>query len=268
MRVEAERVLPILGTSNLRDIGGYRTADGAEIVHRRVYRSEAVVAPGGPVSYSFFEKSQGHRYRSLGLRSVIDLRSELEISRAPTLWAEVTGARLHEIPINEGGEGADTNYIGMLLSGELEHFGAEDLGRFYIDLLQHQGKSWGRAFRVLAASAKLPALVHCAAGKDRTGVFIALVLSSLGVPDEVVVEDYALTGKLRPHRINAYADRFIAAGRDPEIARALFESPVEAMHTMLDHLSAHYGGAVSYLIAEAGVTRDDVEAVRRHLVLG
>ena len=268
MSTETDRVLSIPGTSNLRDIGGYPTSDGSEVVRQRVFRSEALVAPGGPASYSFYDRSQDHRYRGLGLRTVIDLRSAVEISRAPTAWAEATGARLCEIPINEGGEGADTNYVGMLLTGELERFDAEALGRFYLDLLERQGQNWGRAYRLLTDPGCLPALVHCAAGKDRTGVFIALLLSSLGVADNLVAEDYALTGILRPNRIDAYADRFLAAGRDPDIARALFESPAEAMLSMLEQLSEHYGGTQGYLRQEAGVTQEDLDAVRRNLVRG
>lgn len=265
--VESDRKVPIPGTSNLRDIGGYVTSSGAEVARHRLYRSEAIVAPGGPASYSFFDVQQETHYQRLGLRAIIDLRSEKEISAAPTAWVMATGAQLYEVPINEGGEGADTNYIRMLLTGELESFDADALGRFYIDLLRHRAESWGNAFRVLAGGDNLPALVHCAAGKDRTGVFIALVLSSLGVPGDVVAEDYALTGKLRPNRIDAYAERFIAAGRDPEIARALFESPDEAMGAMLDYLTAHYGGATEYLLRQAGVTRSELEAVNRNLLL-
>ncbi|MGB6243386.1 tyrosine-protein phosphatase [Gordonia sp. (in: high G+C Gram-positive bacteria)] len=261
-----DRRVPIPGTANLRDVGGYLTAGGEMVAHRRLYRSEAIVDRGGPSSYSFYDPTNEVDYRRLALRTVIDLRAAQEVSAAPTAWARACGARLYEFPIAEGGEGADTNYLKMLLTGELDRFDAVAMGRFYIDLLERRADRWGAAYRLLAEAGNLPALVHCAAGKDRTGVFIALVLSSLGVPDDDVTKDYALTDVYRPDRIDAYADRFRAVGRDPEIGRALFESPREAMTTMLDHLKAVYGGAVGYLVSRAGVDAETVTRLRHALL--
>ncbi|MBR7539997.1 tyrosine-protein phosphatase, partial [Mycobacterium tuberculosis] len=70
---------------------------------------------------------------------------------------------------------------------------------------------FGEAFRVVADPCNMPSLVHCAAGKDRTGVFTALLLSALNVPSAAIVADYTLTGILRPDRYRAYADRDVTA---------------------------------------------------------
>lgn len=222
--------------------------------------------PGGSASYAIYDAAAREQYLRLGLRAVVDLRAEQEMLRGPTAWADVSGARLVQIPIAEGGEGADTNYIRMLLDGEMDHFGVDDMSTFYIDLLERRAEQLGRAYRVVADAENLPALVHCAAGKDRTGIFVALVLSSLGVPDAFVVEDYALTGVLRPNRIDTYADRFVAAGRDPEIARLLFEAPAASMASTLAYLDAEYGGAEQYLVSRAGVDRERVDALRALLL--
>lgn len=266
-RAEACRI-PIPGTENLRDVGGYPTIDGPEVARGRLFRAEALVDPGGPPTYSFYDAELDPHYRGLRVQTVIDLRAVKEAALAPTAWARATGARLVELPIVEGGDGADTNYIRKLLTGELERFDTTDLGRFYIHLLEHRADVWGEAYRVLAEAESLPALVHCAAGKDRTGVFIALVLSSLGVPDDVVALDYSLTDVFRPNRIEAYADRFRAVGRDPESARALFESPRDAMTTMLDHLSTDYGGVHGYLSDRAGVDEATRQQVKGLLLSG
>ncbi|GGL15922.1 protein-tyrosine-phosphatase [Nocardia jinanensis] len=261
------RRIPIPGTSNLRDVGGYPTVDDRVVASGRLFRSEALVMPGGSGSYAIYDESARAEYQRLGLRTVIDLRAGQETSRAPTAWAQVCGARLVLLPVAEGGEGADTNYIRMLISGELDGFGIEDMARFYTDLLLRRAEQFGAAYRVLAEDRDLPALVHCAAGKDRTGVFTALVLSSLGVPDELVIEDYALTELLRPNRIDAYADRFTAVGRDPEIARVLFESPAAAMASTLRYLQEQYGGARGYLAEMARVPAEVVDAVCSNLLL-
>mgnify|MGYP005794405563 CR=1 FL=1 len=260
------RRIPIPGTENLRDVGGYRTADGSEVSRRHLYRAEGLIKPGGPKQYSFYDSEYDEKYRDLGVRTVIDLRAEKEATRAPSAWAIATGGRLLTFPIAEGGEGADTNFVGMLVNGQLERFDAVDMGRFYIHLLEKRSDVFGSAFRALAEADGIPALVHCAAGKDRTGVFIALVLSLLGVSHEDVARDYSLTDVYRPNRIDAYAHLFVEAGRDPEIARALFESPYDAMITMLDHLDQHHGGANGYLREMAGIDDDVVLHLKSRLL--
>lgn len=261
-----DRRIRVPGTSNLRDIGGYRTQDGRVVAHRRVLRSEALVMPGGSNSYAIYDEAADADYRGLNLRTVIDLRADGEMRRAPTAWASVCGAELVEIPIAEGGEGADTNYVRMLLAGDMKRFDVEDMTRFYIGLVERRGDLLGQAIRVLADSTRLPALVHCAAGKDRTGVLIALVLRALDVAEDDVVADFALTGILRPNRIDTYAHLFVANDRDPEIARVLFESPPESMHALLAYLDDEYGGVRGYLAGRAGVDELVVDDLKRALL--
>ncbi|OUC80292.1 tyrosine-protein phosphatase [Gordonia lacunae] len=263
---DTARRLRIPGTSNLRDIGGYRTREGRSIATNRVFRSEALVMPGGSNSYAIYDETAAEDYRNLALSTVIDLRADDEMVRAPTAWADVSGAALVEIPIAEGGEGADTNYMRMLLGGDMKRFEIEDMTRFYIGLVERRGEALGQAIRVLADATRLPALVHCAAGKDRTGVLIALLLGALDVADDDVVADFALTGILRPNRIDTYAHLFVAKDRDPEIARVLFESPPESMRALLAHLDAEYGGVRGYLAKRAGVDDEIVEDLRRALL--
>lgn len=263
---DTDRRVRVPGTSNLRDIGGYRTRDGRFVARRRVLRSEALVMPGGSTSYAIYDETAADHYRSLDLRTVIDLRAAGEIRRAPSAWAGVCGADLVEIPIAEGGEGADTNYMRMLLTGDMERFGIDDMTRFYIGLVERRGDVLGQAIRVISDPARLPVLVHCAAGKDRTGVLIALLLCALDVPEDDVVADFALTGILRPNRIDTYAHLFVAEDRDPEIARVLFESPPESMRALLAHLDDEYGSVRGYLAERAGVDDAVLHDLRRALL--
>ncbi len=108
------------------------------------------------------------------MRTVIDLRAPRETAPAPSAWAGPTGARLIGLSVAEGGEGADTNYSQMLLARELDSFDADDMGRFYIDLIVKYPQVFGESFGVIADPRNLSSLVHCAADKDRTGVFVAL----------------------------------------------------------------------------------------------
>ncbi|MBD0860343.1 tyrosine-protein phosphatase [Gordonia sp. zg691] len=263
-----ERRIPVPGTSNLRDIGGYRTTDGLTVARGRILRAEALVMPGGSETYAIYDQTAAEHYERLGLRTVVDLRAANEMRRAPTAWATVCRADLVEIPIAEGGEGTDTNYMRLLLSGDMPFFGVDDMARFYVGLVERRAEELGKAVRLLSDSRRLPVLVHCAAGKDRTGVLIALVLSALGVPEDQVVADFAMTGVLRPNRIDTYAHLFREADRDPEIGRVLFESPPEAMSVLLNHLDTEYGGPAGYLRDRAGVGPEILSGLRSAMLVG
>lgn len=254
------------GTSNLRDLGGLRTVDGRTVAAGFLFRSEAMVL-GESDSYAVYRPEAEEELGALGLRTVVDLRAERESDRAPSVWANVSGANLVLLPIAEGGEGADTNYMRLLLDGEIERFDADSMFEFYVRMLARRSDVLGVAFRLLADPRNFPLLVHCAAGKDRTGVFVALVLSALGIPRDVVVEDYALTGVLRPNRIDTYAHLFREAGLNPEKARGLFESPAAAMQSTLSHLDSEYGGVAGYLTGSCGVHEWEIDAVKENLLV-
>lgn len=258
--------IDVPGTSNLRDLGGLPAGDGWVIAPGKLLRGEAMVFQNSD-TYAVYSAEADVELAKLGLSTVVDLRAEHEAGRAPSAWADVCGARLVALPIAEGGEGADTNYIRMLLDGEIECFDSDSMAEFYVQMLQRRAEPLGAAFRLLADPSNLPLLVHCAAGKDRTGILVALVLLAVGVPDSVVVEEYSLTQILRPNRVDSYAHLFVAAGRDPEIGRVLFESPSSAMVSTLSYLQEEFGGVVGYLTGPAGVSGDDIGAVRKNLLV-
>jgi protein-tyrosine phosphatase len=258
--------LAIPGTSNLRDLGGYPVTRGEVIAPGRLYRSEGLARPGAGEMHSAWDESNATQIRGLGLRTIIDLRSEYEREVTPTAWPDATGAEVVWLEIAEGGEGSDTNVMQHLLGGRIKRFDVADMGQFYCDVLDRRAAVFGEVVTVVAAADRLPALLHCSAGKDRTGLAVALVLSALGTPRETVVADYTLTGQFRPDRVLAYADRLGAAGLDVEDVRVLFETPAEVMETTLDHLDRQYGGAAAYLTSAGGLDEDVLEALRRSLV--
>lgn len=250
------------GTSNLRDLGGYPTADGRVVARGRLFRSEALAHPGATEMHAIWQEANAGHYRALSLRTVIDLRSETETQKVPSAWEAATGARVVSLPIAEGVEGTDTNVMGKVLRGEVSRFDVEDLADFYRVTLDRRAETFAAAISVVADPDQLPALVHCSAGKDRTGLFVALVLEVLGVDRALTVEDYALTGVLRPDRVQSYAALLSAAGVDPDAVRTLFETPAAAMQLALRHLDEEYGGAAEYLVGRGRLAPADLDALR------
>lgn len=260
--------LNLPGTTNVRDLTGYPGADAQIIGPCRLLRGEVLTEPGSGEVQGVWTGDDPSAFRDLGLRTIVDLRSEREARKAPSAWQRVTGAPLVlDMPIAEGGEGSDTNYVRMLLSGAMQRFGEDDMTRFYQDTLQRYAITFAAAVDALADADKLPALVHCSAGKDRTGLLVALVLEVLGTPRAMVVEDYALTGDLRPNRIAAYAEMFTRSGVDPEEARTLFEAPAASMEQVLMQLDETYGGAAGYLVEAGRLDPGRIERLRASLLV-
>ncbi|MGI5282903.1 tyrosine-protein phosphatase [Nonomuraea polychroma] len=182
-----------------------------------------------------------------GLRLIADLRGDDE--RTPGDWAAVLGSAVRHVPLGAGSVASPTHLAS--LPPDL------DLGDMYVALLQHR-RTWFAG--VVAEIADwLPALVHCAAGKDRTGIVIALILDLVGVDHEAIVRDYALTAKALP-------DMLLTLGIElpPGAPPALLEAPESAMRTLLAALSAQ-GGAERVLLA-GGLTPAHAGRLRAALI--
>lgn len=117
----------------------------------------------------------------------------------------------------------------------------------------------------LSEPGALPALVHCSAGKDRTGVMIALLLGVARVPTATIVEDYALSARYLNETFLAEArQRVETSGGDWSAYAPLLDSPAAVMREMLTYLDERYGGIAAFLSA-IGVSDDELEAVRAAL---
>ncbi len=239
--------LDLPGTQNVRDLGGLPVAGGATITPGLLYRGEALVAAGGSSLLSQLDPAHAGAFAALGLATVVDLRSEAEVRASPSAWGSVTGARAVRHAIEEGGEGSDTNYVRLITSGAMATFDAGDLAVFYRDVIDRRGPVFAAVIGLFADRERLPALIHCSAGKDRTGLLVALLLDLLGTPRDMIVADYALTGRLRPNRVQAYRHLFDPLGIPLADVSALFETPASAMESTLAHLDDGYGGTAAYL---------------------
>lgn len=257
----------IPGTSNLRDLGGYPARDGRSVRGGMLFRAETLAHPGPRVArVALWQDDLLDRYRALGLSLVIDLRAENETRLAPSAWAEPTGAALVSIPINEGGEGDATDYMRRLRDGTLRSFTADDLADYYAGTVRRRASQFGRALVAIAQPGGVPVLVHCAAGKDRTGLLIAFLLDVLGTPRDVIVADYALTGVFRPNRVDAYSDVLTASGIAPGAVSALFETPAEAMDLLLTGLEVEFGSVRRFLLEHAGITTAELDTLSEVLL--
>jgi protein-tyrosine phosphatase len=184
--------------------------------------------------------------KALGVRTAIDLRQRVE----------------RELdPVDLGGLEIDVRQV-PILGDKFDVNTTMSLEQIYIALLEHRGAALTAAVRVLCEPEALPALVFCSAGKDRTGLVIALTLAALGVPDEQIVNDYALTEQAMANGFRAVIERrALAAGISQQEMAVKVGAPPDLMRSVLGWLRAQDGGAAGYLHLH-GLTDQELVALR------
>lgn len=251
----ALRRLPLEGPRNFRDLGGYPTRSGRRVRWGQIYRADAL---------SELTDADIEYLDRLGLERVIDLRGEMEATQRPNRLAGVEGFAYTRLPVGEGDLSA-AEWARKYESGELGPVDQDWLLRSYCRTLDERAQRVGEVLRVLAAEPS-PAVFHCTAGKDRTGIVSALLLLLLGVPREIAVGDYSLTALYTGGRIPAAEEWFTQRGIDPELAAHLLTARRESMERALAHLDAAHGGEEVFLRERAGLAERDISALRDWLL--
>ncbi len=237
------RHLAVSGTLNFRDTGGYPVAGGGVTAWRRLLRSDGL--------HRLDNAGLGQLGR-LGLRTVLDLRTNAE-------------AQIAESPLDEFARAGALTMQVSLIGEDFEDLPA-DLPAIYDFIIDRRGSAIGAAIRSLARPGGLPALVHCTAGKDRTGIVVAFTLAAIGVPDRFVAADYALSSLyLDPQHTPTIGRVQESTGLGERLTAALLASPPELIIRSLDRARRQAGSVTDYL-AGHGVTCAELAALRSALV--
>ncbi len=130
-------------------------------------------------------------------------------------------------------------------------------------MLEAQAALFGDLIRLIGQDEHHAVVIHCTAGKDRTGLGAALLLGAVGVDEDVIIEDYALTDEYRSvHRLAEIGPKIEAQGLDLDDLHVLFTAPAETMALTLGHVAERWGGIEGYLTGPAGVTTTDLDALQ------
>ena len=239
--IERERRLAWEGCLNARDVGGYAAGAGG------VTRWAAVVRSDSP---ALLTRSGQEALAAYGIRTAIDLRFPHELDAAPSPFSDPA----HPIA-----------YVHVsLLDPDAQAVPGETLAQEYVRWIDRFAPAIGRVVAAVARAEEGGVLIHCAGGRDRTGVVAALLLSLVGVPAEVVADDYARSSELLRPRDAEFLANGPGTRREREAALARGETRAEVMREVLDHLEARHGGVEAYLLA-AGVGPDDLVRLRGRL---
>ena len=294
--VHSARWIEIDGVVNMRDLGGLPTADGGTTAWQRLIRSDNL--------QDLSPAAVEHLVQSIGLRDVVDLRSDTELhllgdgplrvleslthhhhsllpdrafrDRIPNELRDdsaltdtaADGTALDDTALNDtAADGTPEAAVDTGLGAPWKKYDGQRDAAFwadhYLGYLSERPDSVSAALNVLSHS-EGATIVHCAAGKDRTGTVVAMALAVAGVPDEVIIEDYVLTDE----RIQRILDRLSA---HPVYGEALKSQPVndqrpkpDSMVAILGALRDGFGGADGWLRAQ-GWANSNVERLRAHL---
>ncbi|MBF6556870.1 MAG: tyrosine-protein phosphatase [Acidimicrobiales bacterium] len=235
-----ERLVPLAGAFNFRDLGGYRSSSGRATRWGRLYRSDTL---------HDLTDADVELLRSLGLATIVDLRTRRELA--------ATGRGMLE------SEPIAFRHLSVITEGDGEVMGAptapgEELGERYLWYLDGGRQALVDALTLVAEPANLPLVFHCAAGKDRTGVLAALVLDIVGVDPDLIVADYVITADRMELILGRYRDDPAVAERMARVPAYRFEVQAQSMQRFLTGLHDRFGGGRAWAVA-AGVPPESVD---------
>jgi protein-tyrosine phosphatase len=242
------------GAVNVRDVGGMPATDGGETVYGRLLRSENL--------QELTPADVGRLVGEYGLTTVVDLRSTVELTtEGPAPLDAVASVRhAHHPVLREFLDASQTASAALLteaLEADRERFADDPMCGHYLGYLENRPEEVIGALRSIT-TAPGAAIVHCAAGKDRTGVVIALALTVAGVVPEVIVDDYAATNDRLEAIVGRLSRSKMYTGDVNSRPVRAHEARAETMRAFLEQLDARYGGLPSWLddhgFTEAEVT--------------
>lgn len=248
------RVLSLKGGCNFRDIGGYRTINGRMLRWGQVYRTAVL---------TYFTADDHAPLHELKVRAICDLRRAEERLREPTRWPAHASLPSPELLNWDDGTQPPT----LRSFANIQPTTAAGMFDAMIDLYRALPTWMAARLRGMfdcIASDKLPMVVHCAAGKDRTGIAIALLMTALGVPRDTVIEDYLLTNDAGDF------EQFIRSRHDaqlgltdeehplllmpPDVRRVLFSADAAFLEAAFEQIERQHGGVDAYLEKTIGIS--------------
>ena len=243
-----ERRIPFHGPVNFRDLGGYAGRAGRTVKWGLVFRADALILDDRDLD----------PFARLGIRTVYDLRSSVERETNPNRLPDDAAPTTLVLPLVS--EDPAANPLDGIDSTDGEGF----LEQLYLHIFERSATNFGRLLTGLAQTDGLPAVFHCAAGKDRTGLVSAALLSILGVDLDDILDDYELTSRYRTtEHVQASMDRLSRQQTlPPEVIAGMLRAPRPAMYSAVARIQERYGDFDHYLTGPAGAPADVPDRLR------
>ncbi|WP_043671428.1 tyrosine-protein phosphatase [Streptomyces xylophagus] len=251
------------GVRNFRDVGGLPTVDGRQVRHGVLFRS-------GHLAHATDEDAAF--LASLGLHTIFDFRNASD-QKLEGPDVELPGVRNVNLPLSDPADGSE--FWKMVRDGEIEQLrgilgdgkGADRMINSYRTIIKERTAEHSQVLHSLAEDS-VPALMHCAAGKDRAGLSIAVTLLAVGVEREAILADY-LESNAKHRRYKVRRSASSAAGHSPEVMELLsplFDARAEYLTAAFDTVEETWGSVDAYLEQGLGITPEIRERLRERLL--
>jgi protein-tyrosine phosphatase len=250
----------LAGSPAFRDLGGAPTVDGRRVAPGRLFRADEL---------SSLDAADRAVVEALRLSVVCDLRGAAERQRTPSLdWLDPPPRRLH-LEVSSGLVASVTPWLERLRQGPDPEAAQMMMRTTYGELPRSAAPMLGALFEALD-SGELPVLVHCTAGKDRTGFTVAMVLSALDVDPEYIYEDYLLGSGRDPLAVDQPSAHMLEAilGRmlEPEEAHLVHGVRREYLDAAFASITNEWGSTMAYLKRAVGIDRQRRARLRERLL--
>lgn len=256
-QTEEHRLLPMDGSHNTRELGGYKTTDGKTIKWGKLFRSDKL---------SDISKTDQAYLQNLGIKKIVDFRSEQEKAEDPNIIP--TGISYVEMPISV--DGAMRSKIEAVLKGETDR----EVQSFLIDANKEFVTNYADVYENFLRGLideDAPTLFHCTAGKDRAGFAAAITLIALGVSKEDVINDYMKTNAFTQERIEEILGQIELMSlyqSDVEILRPLLGVEQIYIETAFRTAEKKYGSLENFIRDGLNISDEDIQKLRNKFLEG
>ncbi|MDA8781006.1 tyrosine-protein phosphatase [Gammaproteobacteria bacterium] len=256
-QTEEHRLLPMDGSHNTRELGGYKTTDGKTIKWGKLFRSDKL---------SDISKIDQAYLQNLGIKKIVDFRSEQEKAEDPNIIP--TGISYVEMPISV--DGAMRSKIEAVLKGETDR----EVQSFLIDANKEFVTNYADVYENFLRGLideDAPTLFHCTAGKDRAGFAAAITLIALGVSKEDVINDYMKTNTFTQERIEEILGQIELMSlyqSDVEILRPLLGVEQIYIETAFRTAEDKYGSLENFIRDGLNISDEDIQKLRNKFLEG
>jgi len=248
-------VINLQGAGNFRDVGKMYI-DSVRFVREGIlFRSD---------SPSKYLPEDWLLIKKLGVTLIIDLRSDREVEQDP--YQPIDGIRyIHNPVYNNDPIRSVMNHI-LFHRSQL----SDMMANAYIKMVRERASSFGKSIRLIAGNAGHGTIIHCTAGKDRTGLLTAMVLYLMGVDKKAILYDYSLSNAGFDSNYGAFlekdASKLKMIGVPPEELKVLFMANPQWLENALDEIDRNYGSMENYLLNAGGVERQTIDRLKTRMI--
>lgn len=252
----AERRIPLDGSVNFRDLGGYQTVDGRQIKWGKIYRSDNLAR---------LSDMDQIKLKNMGIKLVCDFRTDAEIKKAPDRLPDNNSIKYLHLPVIHG-ESDNTLLFDKIKKGDIGWISIDFMIQGYIKSIEEFSNTWGEVMERLAEPENLPLVFHCTAGKDRAGTCAALILLLLGIPEQTVIDDHGLSNIYIVKVLEKIYTYIRSLDIDPERVSPYFTAPKECIISLIRHINCHYGSVYNYFLKKSDLNKKTFASLKNNLL--